>query len=157
MACWLLVRWDWTNKRWMMFSLGSLQKIRSGHLVLLVVAVLSLMEAVLSWLADARQNFAIIVQQDSPPVIIPVGKQKPVERAVLYFWLLRRIHRPLPDQETNLFHGIDKHLKAGSTTTNKDSKRVRLMRRTGLLPLDETLVCKEVDDSVLKQSHFTSI
>lgn len=96
--------------------------------------------------ADARRNFAIIVEQDSQPVIIPVGKQKPFERAVLYFWLLRRILRPLLDQETNLFHGIVKHLKAGSTTTNKDSKRVRLMRRTGLLPLDETRVCKEIDD-----------
>jgi len=91
-------------------------------------------------------QFSIIVEQDSQPVIIPVGKQKPFERAVLYFWLLRRILRPLLDQETNIFHGIVKHFKAGSTTTNKDSKRVRLMRRTGLLPLDETRVCKEIDD-----------
>lgn len=60
---------------WMMFSWGSLQKIRSGQLVLVVVAVLSLMEAVLSWLADARRNFAIVEEQDSQPVIIPVGNQ----------------------------------------------------------------------------------
>lgn len=96
--------------------------------------------------ADARRNFAIVEEQDSTGYHPCRKTDKPFQRAVLYFWLLRRILRPLPDQETNLFHGIVKHLKAGSTTTNKDSKRVRITRRTGLLPLDETLVCKEIDD-----------